>query len=562
MHLLPRKGNRMANPGKTRSIQHRTDTQGLNIFSSLMPQTEESSWVFTPETSDYGIDGEIQVTESEKHTGEFYKVQIKSRIQPYYSKDGQYVSVSLDIDSVYFLLEVIKHPTALILIDVTKESVYWHPIQTDSELRQYVFDNLDKPSMTVRLQTSNKLTKTSTVDLLNYFREAQLRLAQTNLLESNITHFQATKFLGELEEKTLHYEGFDHVFRRKDDPPTNGVVFSIGYDEQRVVDYVPGKDFRSELLPRVVFTAKFSMKSEAEKLNSQQLDDLVHTGKGSVTLTQEALQSFSIMSGDRVIEDGNKSSGYTLHMSPYIKKTRDEFLLSIDGVDVRTVVDVWIEDDVLRIESLYTEPLIIEAYIKPGSESKINIRINLQEMKSAKKYLRYLDFFKNGKMMDIYKLDEEGFKVLAFRTEFEGASMVTSENYTLISNLAFIEETIGVTIELPSKGTKILNETKDVAFLKELLESGEGTHDISLGVVFDLGSAPNDSEKVMQLNYINPSYTIFGKEYELTGYEQTIVGFITEFKKMKDDESTYKVRLKDAHFKLNKTQTEESQDEQ
>jgi hypothetical protein len=165
--------------GKKIGLQNRIDREGVKIFNNILPTDKRCTLLFREEKEDYGIDGEIQDFKNEDHTGDFLKVQIKSQKEARYIEEKSYITIALDIDSIYFLMEECKDPVALILVDTQAKKVFWHPVQIDNDLRKRLnerinegdLDKAKKPTLTIRVDVTNELNKKNYSSLLDYIEE-------------------------------------------------------------------------------------------------------------------------------------------------------------------------------------------------------------------------------------------------------------------------------------------------------------------------------------------------------------------------------------------------------
>ena len=79
--------------------------------------------VYSAENKDWGIDGQIQVFQNKERTGELFKIQLKSVRRSMYIKDRKFISLQLDVKSVYFLVRQVQDPITLILVNI-EEKLY------------------------------------------------------------------------------------------------------------------------------------------------------------------------------------------------------------------------------------------------------------------------------------------------------------------------------------------------------------------------------------------------------------------------------------------------------
>lgn len=206
-------------PGKKRNKQNRIDKKGQKIFDDSLPDESEFSMVYSKENGeDFGIDGQIQIFKNETHTGEFLKVQLKSKDIGNYINDGKTLSLSIDLDSAYFLIDQVQDPTALIVVDTKSNKVFWHPIQTDSASRIALEEKLDSlnnkvkdPHITIHIDTTNIRSPTNYQSLYDYLQKAKIWLSQKSILKTKTssTLSEGLKYLQEVESEILNLPVFD-----------------------------------------------------------------------------------------------------------------------------------------------------------------------------------------------------------------------------------------------------------------------------------------------------------------------------------------------------------------
>ncbi len=547
-------------PGKTRNKQHRIGDKAVKLFCDSLPDTEEFEMVFTEESRDYGIDGHLQIFKNNEHTGEIPQVQIKGNDTGKYIKDRKILSFSLDLNSAFFLIEQTQDPTALIVVDNDENSVFWYPIQTNSDAR----NSLDKrlleskakdPSITVHIDTKKQLlTPNNYQGLYSYFQEAQLKLAKKALLriKTDKTLSEGVKHLNEIERQIYELEGFDRVFR-KGNIPTSGAVFSIESSDGKNIDYLPNKSFKSDMAPSVNLRTKFSTKTKdgMEKYNA--FRKAVQEGKGSVELDSEYIDSYEMTVGTQIL-DNNKSSGKTsISIGP--SKTKQVVHLN-NGVDeLEHQVEIWGDDGAFVIQSLAGQPLHISLKLKMGEMSaKFNFGINPDLMKNASYHLRMLDFIRNRKELTISFTDPDGFKRKLFSGEINVPSLVTEDQYSFTKALAEIEQTSGVpiTFQLPEKLTR--EDVSNVFWVHRIITQRKIVQKITLS--FTLQNKPTEhveKDKYMSMTQTPPEIYLFGKSYVMPGFTQTISGKITKLETPEGkDKPSYKIQMEKAEISIKK----------
>ena len=110
-----------------RPLTHITGDQAVLALRNALPR----AWIFREPTSDYGIDGEIEiVTTTGSVTGALIKVQVKGTAS---SVSASKLGISVAVDSVRYWLAL---PVPVIIVRVTEnpDSVLW------LDVRQYLVE--------------------------------------------------------------------------------------------------------------------------------------------------------------------------------------------------------------------------------------------------------------------------------------------------------------------------------------------------------------------------------------------------------------------------------------
>lgn len=548
---------------KLRPVPQRIDEEGLNNFRSSLPDTEEFAFSFESTTNDFGMDGELQVFVNEAHTGEFFKVQLKSQAESKYSKDGNSVSIKVDLKTAYFLIEEAKTPTALIVIDNKAKKVFWHPIQTSPVARAQLdkaIKNLKKsvkePTVTFSMPIENVLTPENHAPLYAYFQEAATYLAQRATLKASVNKplGEGLKHLGELQESTLALEGFDYSIRNRVEPPHQRTMFSMNVVGGKVVDYYPGKGYRPDHAPAIKLKAKFPAgdidKAEAFKRMVEQNEG------GKVTLAAENIDSYEVVSGGKVIDGGEKAKdGMQFTISPSNEKRR--LALSIDNghEELLHTVDAWMLGGALHIESVAGQPLAFTTKFDIGAgnlAATFNIKTVNSNLTGVKQELRYLDFLRDRKEITISIIDPDGFKHKMFGGGTGNKKLVNEDGYKLITALKEIEDATGITIPYPLPEDMIRRQLDDIYWAHRLVTGNKVNKKMT--VSFKLEHTPKEGFEegsALGLYQEQPTITIFDEPHVLPDFTQEIKGIITELKQ-KDD--LYTARMDDAEITIKRMQ--------
>lgn len=139
-----------------RPKQHEIDSSAKKIFCSQLP----SSWVEREQSSDYGVDFELEIFDNGISTGLLAKIQLKGTTRLKIKNDQ--ILFNLDISNVNYLLNELSLPTFLFIVDINEKNTYWLNIKSDKNLK-IEFKNAikkRKKSLTLKISINNLLIKT------------------------------------------------------------------------------------------------------------------------------------------------------------------------------------------------------------------------------------------------------------------------------------------------------------------------------------------------------------------------------------------------------------------
>lgn len=142
-----------------RTEPHEIDTRAQRVLEYKLP----SNLVVRRQTSDdYGIDAEIELFVEGQSTGTIFKIQLKGQKEPKVSVDGKSISYTFLVSRGTYLIEQIEIPTIFILVDVSREIVYWSDIHSNNELVSSYHEAKSKgqDSFTIYFATDNTLPDT------------------------------------------------------------------------------------------------------------------------------------------------------------------------------------------------------------------------------------------------------------------------------------------------------------------------------------------------------------------------------------------------------------------
>jgi hypothetical protein len=162
---------------------HVTDALGQTQLRSTL---EPRGWTLTA-VVDYGIDFDVEVFRDGRSTGITFKIQLKSSRSPGYSKAGDFISESIAVKNVRYLIDM-QTPTVIVVADVETHQTFWFAPQNDPGLIKALADKANDESITVRVPTENVLPATADV-LLESVGRAQLVLAARRVNTAPIVDF-------------------------------------------------------------------------------------------------------------------------------------------------------------------------------------------------------------------------------------------------------------------------------------------------------------------------------------------------------------------------------------
>lgn len=548
--------------GKQRNDQHRTDEKGLLLLKSSLPAAKEFNITFNEQPkNDYGIDGEFQVFINERYTGEVYKAQLKSTTNARYSKNGDFISFPLDLDTTFLLIESATVPTALIIADVTNEKVFWHPIQADEKLRTKLGKKLSQeittknpPTISVRVPTKNLLTPTEYQELYNYFKQSHIKLSQEAIIRTRTSQTLSAgmKYVDEIERQILNIKGFNWRYRNENDPPNPGTMYSLGSSNGKVIDFLPNEDFRPEDALKVKIEAKFPKDTKDGQQKYKDLKSWLEKGTGSIDLENVKVEA---VAGDSSINTHAGPGGVRMSFAPQLQKERQRLLITNGSQELLNEVDVWVEKGAVRMASVGNQPFSISTSFNPNKPESVsfNMRVNSERALSAQHELHIMNFIKGMKEVEIAFIDPEGFKRKLFWGVANIAHTFSEDRYKFIKALAEIEHKAGIRIPYPLPEKITNEEAADIFWLHRLLTEGRTTKDVTLNIT--LNNAPPEElapGKAFQASVSSPEFSIFNKSYVLQGFEHTTKGLVTSVEKQDDQKFSYKIRLKNAEISLMK----------
>lgn len=191
------------------------------IFGYHLPD----HWIFRSQEDqeDYGVDGEVEIADSSDHaTGFIFKAQIKGQKSVSIINNSQFISFSLSVERLKYYMRQVEIPIVLIVVDTTKEQVFWKSLQDDTELNGTLQTAIESKQTTVsvHIPTANTLPEKSTELLeavetnMNWLRVSALNRMTTPI--QNLVKNSPNDLLAEMLEKskTLNFHVYSESFER------------------------------------------------------------------------------------------------------------------------------------------------------------------------------------------------------------------------------------------------------------------------------------------------------------------------------------------------------------
>ncbi len=539
------------NLSKKGTLQSRINQKGVSLLMSSLPVGKKFRMLFKEETNDFGIDGEFQFFIDENNTGEFYKVQIKSKKEGKYVNQGKYISLPIDLSSIHYMINVVTQPVALIVVDTKAKKVFWHPIQQDTDLRREyekrLLDNNSTPESTINIKVDikNILSKSNYKGLYNYFTDIKAMISKRNLLniKTDKTLNEGFRLFKEGLDQTLELEGFDHIYR-KGDLMTKGTMFSMMDHTGLIIDFVPNKNYRDELAPLINFKTKFSTKTEQEKY--KKFKNLVETGEGIIDLTKENVDVFEIRTGNQLIDSNKFYSDLKITVSSPIIKNRQTISIFNGQNFLNLNVDTWVESGVINIESTREETLYIKVALKNNdSQGKFNILVRTEKISSLEQELKIGEFIQLlEKKFEIYIIDIDGFQRKLVEANLNESIPNGQERINFLNALYEIQQSTGKQIQYPIPDDIDMTDIRNIFWVHRFVKQGTIEEEVTANFTLDDKEKEFTVGHFVQFSFSPPDLYLFKKPFILTGYEQVVRGQISEVHKNND--GGYKIVIKKA----------------
>lgn len=540
---------------KKRPEQHRISKKAQKIFESILPEEYSNDILFTPlpQQDDYGIDGSMQIFKMQKHTGDLYHIQLKGKKEVKKLINGS-ISYSLDIEEAKFLIETLKIPIALILVDVTTETVYWHDIQTNLKtLDAYKEAKLGKnQSFTVYLDPLRTLPS-SFPEFYKYFELAGVKFGKKAIINqlAKSTISKSMRELGELRSKGLDVEGY---IWKPGLENLNDAALTVRDENGECITYYPKKDISEKDSIKFQFDFKFPKdKNGLDTFNK--LQDVI-TGKEDSVEIESKYINYSLLTTDKkVIHDSELDGKTNLVITPVKKYHKISLVIPESQVELLLESEWWIsKNNLVLIESsnIIPQPLWLRIEIDPRNQSGLlKYGIKRENIKDYITLHKYFDiFFKLKDLVEIYILEED-LKIKIGSWFIKSKTLNEEINrriLNILEKIIFIQNKTGITFDY-NKDKEITKKTCIyIEIIYDLLRSGKAT--ASLDYKFSL----NKEVKLgMKLRADLEGIIIFGEKITFGEKGLLIIGEIEEIidiQKDKNGKLKYEVKVPNAIITL------------
>lgn len=173
-----------------RPIQHQIDTKAKRIFVNSLP----TLWVEREQGSDYGVDYELEIFKQEQSTGQIAKIQLKGTTN-IKIKNG-IIKFKLELPNVNYLLNEIKIPTFLFIVDVNTKNIYWKNIKCSKTIRSDFNAALKKQRKSILI----KIPETNTFDDKRELFPGEIDLANSKIAFDGFNNIDNKTFINFIED--------------------------------------------------------------------------------------------------------------------------------------------------------------------------------------------------------------------------------------------------------------------------------------------------------------------------------------------------------------------------
>ena len=270
------------------------------IFEYHLPD----NWIFRSQEDqeDYGIDGEIELTNSSDNaTGFIFKAQIKGQKRLSIINNNTVVSFSLNTERLKYYIDQIEIPVILIVVDISSKLSYWKSLQDDEALRKKIKKSIKNKtaSTSIHIPVNNCLPGTED-ELLSSVEENMnwLRASALNRMTAPIERMIKNKTTHSLDEmleqtKSLNFHIYSENFERLFVKGEFDELFELGKKVIASATEKTATRFCAGLYIERCYLERFHSDASAlQELNFNlyaYLIEVVRSGKGELYLRQYAI---------------------------------------------------------------------------------------------------------------------------------------------------------------------------------------------------------------------------------------------------------------------------------
>jgi hypothetical protein len=461
---------------KKRSIQQEIAEEAIVIFRRSLKNNKNFGFSFyeTPQQHDYGIDGYLQIFKSDihsgdkVHTGEYYQVQVKGSRNLKFLKSGL-ISFSLDLKSAEFLIEEIKEPAVLIVVDNLNEIVYWHDIQTNRDtINSYKeAKKIKKKKFTIYINPSKIMPETIS-EIYEYLKNTNYKIARREVLKE-LKESTLSRSLNDLEEykEVLNIEGYSWKYGIGN---LNNAVMTIKNGDNVPITYYTDGPIKEEDVIKIRFNTKFSKAQDREKF------DKVLKGKEDFTeISENSIDSLIIATNKKKIHDSSIDGKVKVNISPTKFYQKIVVYFENIGMEIKFDTQSWTSKDgslILESSDFSNNPIRIYTKIIGTKFEIFKIHLDINYIKNYRDLYKNLNFISRAKGNVILYLLQENKRLKITYGNIKDEGKKPDKILMLLNKLIIIEEKMKVTFKI-SQNSDPIKDQNNINIVYQLLEKGE-----------------------------------------------------------------------------------------
>lgn len=533
---------------KKRSIQQDIAEEAVIIFRKSLINNKNIYFSFseTPQQFDFGIDGCLQVFKLHVHTGGYYHAQVKGS-RNLRLLDSGLISFSLDLESSEFLIEEIKEPTVLIVVDNVNEIVYWHDIQTNQDTISLYKEAKKKnqKTFTIHVDLSKKIPDTI-LEMYGYLNNANFNIARKEVIKKlqGSTLSNALNDLEKYSKEALNIEGYTWEYGTEN---LNNAVMTIKDGDNAPITYYAKDGITEEDVINIKFNAKFSNPQDYEKFNKA-----LRGEEDFLIIPEKSIASLIIGTDKKKILDSSKDGKVEMSISPvkYFQKIIIYFENIKEEVEFNT--QSWTtKDGSLMLESADFSNNPIRVYAKMiGLKFEIfKLNLDINYIKNWRDLYNNLSFISRAKGNITLHLLQGNNRVKITHGDIKEEGKNFDKVLELLNKLLTIEEKMKVPFNF-SPDTDPRKDQFNINIVYQLLEKGE----CNLNAKFETKSEIKENS-LLRGELENPNFKILDKDIIFNDkklYFSGKIEKITEIPKQQDGVMSYTLLLPNALISFNK----------